>query len=68
MIGDLTIAWLFWFVMRWPLLQGQVRRLSVRMYRQVLQIPLTLRQGFEDLQRESELARLRELRSAGLAE
>jgi len=54
--------------MRWPLLQGQVRRLSVRMYRQVLQIPLTLRQGFEDLQRESELARLRELRSAGLAE
>jgi hypothetical protein len=68
MITDLMIAWLFWLVIRWPILQGQVCRLGVRVCRRFLQIPQKLRRSLEELRRESELARRRELRAAGLAE
>lgn len=66
MAGDLTIAWLLWFVMRWPILRTQVNRRGVRICRSIGRLPREIRYAFGVLKLESELARRRELRAAGL--
>jgi hypothetical protein len=68
MLADLSIAWVFWFVIRWPLLDRQVYSTASSFTRALVHLPAGLRRAVLTLQLESEIACQRALRDAGLAE
>jgi len=63
MIADLSIAWIFWFVIRWPML-----RTSIHLQDDIQKVLADIGARIRDLQLESEIASQRELRAAGLAD
>ena len=63
MIADLSIAWIFWFVVRWPML-----RTSIHLQDDINKLFAHIADRIRDLQLESEIASQRELRAAGLAD
>ena len=68
MLADLSIAWVFWFVLRWPLLDRQVVASASSLALVVIHLPRDLQQGMLALRAESEMASRQALREAGLAD
>jgi len=68
MLADLSIAWVFWFVLRWPLLDRQVSASASSFVLSVMHLPRDLHHGMLALRAESEMASRRALQEAGLAD
>ena len=68
MLADLSIAWVFWFVIRWPILDRQVCAKASSLSQALVHLPRDLRQAILAFQLESEMASQRALREAGLAD
>jgi len=68
MLADLSIAWVFWFVIRWPILDRQVRATASGLTSELAHLPGKFRQALLALQLESEVASQRALREAGLVD
>ena len=68
MIADLSIAWLFWFVIRWPVIREPLHAIACKMRTSLRQFVPRLRQAYLSARLESEEACRRELRLAGLVD
>jgi hypothetical protein len=68
LLADLSIAWVFWFVVRWPILDRQVIATASSLAHTLVHLPGDLNRALDTLHIESEIACQRALREAGLAD
>jgi hypothetical protein len=68
MIADLLIAWLFWFLIRWPVIEEPFKAIIRKLASSLRLLITEMRQAHESARLKSEEACRRELRLAGLAD
>jgi len=68
MIADLLIAWLFWFLIRWPVIEEPFKAITGKLVSSFRRFVAEARQAHESARLKSEEACRRELRLAGLAD
>lgn len=68
MIADLSIAWLFWFLIRWPVIHQPVRAILRKLRISLHRLVREAQEAYRSARIESEEACLRELRGAGLVD
>lgn len=68
MIADLSIAWLFWLLIRWPIIQDPLQAIAYELSASLRRFVRDLRRAYQSARLESEQACRRELRAAGLVD
>jgi hypothetical protein len=68
MVADLSIAWLFWFLIRWPVVQDPLQTMAHKLRASLGRFVRSLHQAYQLARLESEQACRRELRAAGLVD